>query len=51
MLYSYVNQILLMMMTELNEGEDAIFCEGECQIWLHRKCVGLIKNTFTLIGK
>ena len=35
---------------ESNEGEDAIFCEGECQIWLHRKCVGLMKNAFTLIG-
>ena len=35
---------------ELNEGEDAIFCEGECQIWLHRKCVGLTKNAFTLIS-
>ena len=35
---------------ESNEGEDAIFCEGECQIWLHRKCVGLTKNSFTLIG-
>ena len=35
---------------ELNEREDAIFCEDECQIWLHRKCVGLTKNAFTLIG-
>ena len=35
---------------ELNEGEDAIFCEGECQIWLHRKCVGLTKNAFTSIS-
>ena len=45
----YVNQLSLMM-DELNEGEDAIFCEGECQIWLHRKCVGLTKNAFTLIS-
>ena len=36
---------------ESNKGEDAIFCEGECQILLHRKCVGLIKNAFTLISK
>ena len=36
---------------ESNEGEDAIFCDGECQIWLHRKCVGLTKNAFRLIGK
>ena len=35
---------------ESNEGEDAIFCEGECQIWLHRKCIGLTKKAFTLIG-
>ena len=37
---------------ESNEGEDAIFCEDECQIWLYRKCVGLTKNNaFILIGK
>lgn len=36
---------------ESNEGEDAIFCKGECQIWLHRKCVGLTKNAFTLLNK
>ena len=36
---------------ESNKGDDAIFCEGEYQIWLHIKCVGLTKNAFTLIGK
>ena len=34
----------------MTEGEDAIFCEGECQVWLYRKCVGLAKCAFTLIG-
>ena len=36
---------------ESNEGEDTIFCKGKCQIWLHRKCVGLTKNAFTFISK
>ena len=31
-------------------GEDAIFCEGECRVWLHRKCVGLTKKAYTVIG-
>lgn len=23
------------------KGEDAIFCEGPCQSWLHRQCIGM----------
>ena len=25
------------------DGEDAIFCEGDCKGWLHRKCIGMTK--------
>ena len=28
------------------KGQDAIFCEGECQSWMHRHCAGLSKNRF-----
>ena len=27
-------------------GQDAIFCEGSCQAWLHRGCAGLSKSAF-----
>ena len=33
------------------EGEDSIFCEGECQMWLHRKCVGLPDPAFKSLIK
>ena len=26
-----------------NAGDNAVFCEGACQGWFHRICVGLIK--------
>ena len=32
------------------EGEDAVFCEGQCKFWLHRKCVGLTKKAYIEIG-
>ena len=25
--------------TDTSEGQDALFCEGECQSWYHRRCV------------
>ena len=31
---------------EQNEGHDAIYCEGECNGWLHRQCAGLSKVVF-----
>ena len=32
--------------TNEKDGEDAIFCEGSCNSWLHRKCAGLSSETF-----
>ena len=32
--------------TDEKDGEDAIFCEGSCNSWLHRKCAGLSSSTF-----
>ena len=32
------------------EGEDALFCEGQCQAWVHRKCVGMSKTMYALLA-
>ena len=32
--------------TDEKDGEDAIFCEGSCNSWLHHKCAGLSSSTF-----
>ena len=32
--------------TETTEGQDAIFCESQCNTWLHRKCAGISKAVF-----
>jgi len=31
---------------ESTEGEDAVFCEGDCQGWLHCICASLSRPTF-----
>ena len=33
------------------KGQDAIFCEGNCQEWLHRVCTGLPKKVFLEVYK
>ena len=37
--------------TKSKPGHDAIFCEGYCSSWLHRKCAGLPKPLFTTLVK
>ena len=32
--------------TKASAGQDAIFCEGKCSTWLHRKCAALSKAAF-----
>uniref|UniRef100_A0A1X7TUC5 PHD-type domain-containing protein n=1 Tax=Amphimedon queenslandica TaxID=400682 RepID=A0A1X7TUC5_AMPQE len=27
-------------------GEESIFCEGSCQVWVHRRCIGLSFTSF-----
>jgi len=27
-------------------GDDAVFCEGDCQGWLHRQCAGVTHPAF-----
>ena len=31
---------------ENTEGHDAVFCEGDCQGWIHRTCAGLTRPAF-----
>ena len=32
--------------SESTEGQDAVFCEGDCQGWVHRICAGLSHPAF-----
>ena len=34
--------------TEDTEGQEAIFCEGKCNAWLHRQCAGLSHRLFEI---
>jgi len=36
---------------ENNVGEDAVFCEGTCQVWVHRTCVGLINKLYNVLSE
>ena len=31
------------------EGDDALFCEGFCPAWCHRKCIGFSKQLFKVV--
>ena len=35
--------------TSKKKGHDSIFCEGTCNMWLHRGCAGLSKSAFLLV--
>ena len=37
--------------TELEEGDEAVFCDGECQCWLHRCCACLPKPEFDKLNE
>ena len=32
-----------------SEGEEVVFCEGQCNAWIHRKCSGLTSELFDII--
>ena len=36
--------------TETSVGEEALFCEGHCQAWLHRRCAFITKARFVRIS-
>jgi len=33
------------------EGDDAVYCEGSCQGWIHRRCAGLTRPAFEKLGE
>lgn len=35
--------------SESVEGDDALFCEGFCQAWCHRKCIGFSNQLFKVL--
>ena len=37
--------------TKTKQGQDAIFCEGSCKTWLHRKYAGLSRMAFANLDK
>ena len=37
--------------SESEEGDEAVFCEGECQCWLHRCCACLPKPEFDKLNE
>ena len=32
------------------KGQDAVFCDGSCQDWIHRQCAGLSKHAYSLVS-
>ena len=35
----------------MKHSHEAVFCEGVCQDWLHRKCAGLTRPAFDRLGE
>ena len=33
------------------DGDEALFCEGQCQAWVHRQCVGMSKTLYALLAR
>jgi len=33
------------------DGDEAVFCEGDCQGWIHRKCADLSRSAFNRLGE
>ena len=31
-------------------GDDAMYCEGKCDAWIHRKCAGLSKQQYEALS-
>ena len=34
---------------EASEGQEALFCDGTCQKWLHRWCAGVHKDAYPVL--
>ena len=34
-----------------DEPDETVYCEGDCQGWLHRKCVGMTKKLYLALSE
>ena len=41
---------LIVESSEKKKGDDAIYCEGACQAWFHRKCIRLPKTLYVRLS-
>ena len=39
------------ILLEKTDGHDAVYCEGDCQGWMHRQCAGLSRFAFDKLGE
>jgi len=42
---------LILEPSENCNGDEAVFCESDCQGWIHRKCAGLSHSAFNRLGE
>ena len=42
---------LIVDATPKTPGQDAVYCDGLCQTWIHRQCAGLSKPAFNQISQ
>ena len=42
---------VIMESTDKKDGHEVVYCEGECQTWIHRQCAGLTRTMFTKLSK
>ena len=48
------SEVCLICDTVIRDGDDpddALYCEGDCQGWLHRKCVCMTKKLYVALGQ
>ena len=36
--------------TIVQNGQDSVFCEGTCNVWIHRRCAGVSSAAFAIIA-
>ena len=36
---------------EKSKSDDALYCEGDCQEWLHHKCVSMTRKLYTALSQ
>ena len=44
-------EVTIIDKTSDKDGQDSIFCEGQCQAWIHKQCASLSNNAFKAVAK